>query len=165
MGCARPTVYGPVHIHVISACIELNGYAAWGRHCTHRMPKTVSSEEGDRLCPVCMDEWRGKVTFECGHSMCTVCFAEHSKRSSICHMCRRPVPTATDRPRGLPSRDEVEGACMAHVRNSTEHMMEFIEFMCLIEDPRRQAMRVKGLFDSQYRLGIVAGLRMAYQRE
>ena len=98
--------------------------------------------------------------------MCTACFAGFVGQNKVCHVCRAPVPGLADgaRTERLPSIIDIHRKCLEHVLGSTDHMLEFVEYLSLVDDPSRLLVRVKGLFDSQYRLGIVAGLTLAYDR-
>ena len=143
---------------------ELKGYfGVQIAQYTRPMPKIVPSLSEDESCPVCMVGWRGRVTFVCGHSMCTVCFALHAQTSSVCHLCRSPVPTPRPRVASVPSMALIENRISSHDNESTDHITEFVDFMNLVHDPARKVLRTRSLFNSQYRLGIVEGLRMAYQ--
>ena len=131
-----------------------------------QMSTSSTDQSEDESCPVCMDGWRGKTTFECGHSMCTACFAKFVGPNKVCHVCRAPVPGSAGhaRPERLPNLTDINRKCLEHVLGSTDHMLEFVEHLRLDQDPNRWLIRVKGLFDSQFRLGMVAGLTLAYDR-
>ena len=55
----------------------------------------IQNNNHENICNICMDEMKGKVTLNCGHEMCPLCFAQHARVHNLCPFCRDEFAPAT----------------------------------------------------------------------
>ena len=61
--------------------------------CLSKYTKSILKEPKYELCPICMDDCKGKTcTLDCGHTFHTKCIFTWFKKNNNCPCCRAEVP-------------------------------------------------------------------------
>ena len=74
----------------------------------NKVLKAKETLKCDSTCAICMEEMRGTAILQCGHAMCTGCFAQHSRLANTCPFCRDEFAPAPKKQREQMPRDVID---------------------------------------------------------